>query len=208
MFWESASIAPVQSRDGEITNFIEIKQDVTEQKVLQEQLQKQNDYLSILHQVTLDLLDRRNLGDLLKTIVNHSAALLDAPFSELMLLEGDDLLVRAATDNHLEILGERVNRQQAILSWKAFDTLQPVLLDDYSAWPGRRETYNEFSLHAVADFPVIAGDRCLGILALGRDQAEYPFTPEQTQTGILFARLVALVLDNVNLSQLGRAGDR
>jgi PAS domain S-box-containing protein len=199
VFWESASIAPVQSRDGEITNFIEIKQDVTEQKVLQEQLQKQNDYLSILHQVTLDLLDRRNLGDLLKTIVNHSAALLDAPFSELMLLEGDDLLVRAATDNHLEILGERVNRQQAILSWKAFDTLQPVLLDDYSAWPGRRETYNEFSLHAVADFPVIAGDRCLGILALGRDQAEYPFTPEQTQTGILFARLVALVLDNVNL---------
>lgn len=199
IFWESASIAPVQSRDGEITNFIEIKQDVTEQKVLQEQLQKQNDYLSILHQVTLDLLNRRDLDDLLKTIVNHSAVLLDAPYSELMLLDGDDLLVRAATDNQPEVLGERVNRHQAVLSWKAFDTLQPVLLDDYSAWPGRRDAYNEFSLHAVADFPVVVGDRCLGILALGRSMAEYPFTPEQTQTGILFARLVALVLDNVNL---------
>ncbi len=31
VFWESASIAPVFSADGVVTNFIEIKQDVTEQ---------------------------------------------------------------------------------------------------------------------------------------------------------------------------------
>ncbi|HMX18461.1 MAG TPA: PAS domain S-box protein [Anaerolineales bacterium] len=199
VFWESASIAPVHGRDGEITNFIEIKQDVTEQKILQEQLQKQNDYLSILHQVTLDLLNRRDLTDLLKTIVTHSALLLDAPFSELMLVEGDKLVVKAVTDNQLDILEEKVGRDQASLSWKAFDTLQPVLLEDYSTWSGHRPKYDDFQLHAVADFPVVAGDHCFGVLALGRNKPDYPFTPEQTQTGILFARLVALVLDNVNL---------
>jgi PAS domain S-box-containing protein len=45
----------------------------------------------------------------------------------------------------------------------------------------------------------MAGSRCIGILALGRDRAGHTFTDEQIQTGILFARLVALVLDNVNL---------
>jgi PAS domain S-box-containing protein len=45
----------------------------------------------------------------------------------------------------------------------------------------------------------MAGDRCLGILALGRSQPDYKFTAEQVETGILFARLVALVLDNANL---------
>ena len=65
VFWESATIAPVLNRDGEVTNFVEIKQDITEQKIMQDQLQKQNDYLSILHQITLDLLNRRELNDLL-----------------------------------------------------------------------------------------------------------------------------------------------
>ena len=199
VFWESASIAPVQSRDGEITNFIEIKQDVTEQKILQEQLQKQNDYLSILHQVTLDLLNRRDLSDLLNTIVNHSAILLDAPFSELMLEENGFLVVEAFTDNQPGLRGDRVTREQAKLSWQAFDTHQPVVLEDYSVWADKREIYDPHSLHATAEFPVMVGERCLGILALGRSQPDYRFTAEQIETGILFARLVALVLDNADL---------
>jgi PAS domain S-box-containing protein len=199
LFWESASIAPVHNRDGEITNFIEIKQDVTEQRILQDQLQKQNDYLSILHQVTLDLLNRRDQKDVLTTIVNHASILLDAPFSELMLLDGDELVVQAATENQPTVVGERVDRSEAKLSWQAVNTQQPVLLDDYSAWDERRSTYENFTLHAVADFPVMVGEVCLGVLALGRNQPDYVFTPEQVQTGILFARLAALVLENVRL---------
>ena len=85
--------------DREITNFIEIKQDVTEQTLLRDQLQRRNEYLSILHQITLDLLDRRDLDDLLQVVVDRSSALLDAPFSELMLEEDGDLVVKAFTAN-------------------------------------------------------------------------------------------------------------
>jgi PAS domain S-box-containing protein len=199
VFWESATIAPVHNNSGELINFVEIKQDVTEEKVLQEQLQKQNDYLSILHQIALDLLNRRNLKDLLEVIVERSAVLLDAPFSELMLEEGGTLVVEAFTANQSSLKGDRVTREQAKLSWQAFDTHQPVILDDYSAWEGRREIYDANPLHATADFPVMAGDRCLGVLALGRSKPGYTFTAEQVETGILFARLVALVLDNASL---------
>ncbi len=199
VFWESATIAPVQNHRGDVINFVEIKQDITEQKVLQEQLQKQNDYLSILHQVTLDLLDRREITDLLKTIVDRSAILLDAPFSELMLEKDGVLMVEAFTGNQQSLKGDRVTRGEAILSWQAFDTRQPVVLDDYSTWEHRREIYAPGKLHATVDFPVLAGNRCLGILALGRSQPGYKFTTEQIETGVLFARLVALVLDNANL---------
>ncbi len=199
LFWESATIAPVLNRDGEIINFVEIKQDITEQKILQEQLQKQNDYLSILHQVTLDLLNRRDLNDLLQVIVDRSAVLLDAPFSELMLAEDGFLIVVSFTANQPELKGDCVTREQARLSWLAHETHQPVILEDYSAWEYKRDIYDAHSLRATADFPVMAGDRCLGILALGRSQPDYAFTTEQVETGILFARLVALVLDNANL---------
>lgn len=198
-FWESAVIAPVHNQDGLITNFVEIKQDITEEKILQERLQKQNDYLSILHQTTLDLLNRRDIDDLLQAVVDRSSFLLDAPFSELMLLDGDSLVVQAITENQQGIKGERVTREQAALSWQAFDTRQPVILEDYSAWAGRRDLYEEFAIHAVADFPILAGDRCLGVLAMGRSQPNYAYTFEQIETGIQFARLAALVLDNVSL---------
>ncbi len=93
-----------------MTNFVEIKQDITEQKILQDQLQKQNDYLSILHQITLDLLNRRELNDLLQVIVDRSAVLLDAPFSELMLEKDGDLwwwkLLRATSP---ALKGDRVH---------------------------------------------------------------------------------------------------
>ncbi|MFZ5880558.1 MAG: PAS domain S-box protein [Chloroflexota bacterium] len=198
VFWESATIAPVQNSSGEIINFVEIKQDITEQKILQEQIQKQNDYLSILHQIALDLLNRRDLNDLLQVIVDRSAILLDAPFSELMLEQDGVLVVEAFTTNQSNLKGDRVTRSQAKLSWQAFDTHQPVVLENYSTWEHRRDVYSVM-LHAVADFPVMAGERCLGILALGRSTPGYGFTPEQVETGILFARLVALVLDNASL---------
>jgi|GEM_PF-778845 len=201
VFWESAIIAPVISHNGELINFVEIKQDITEQKIMQDQLQTQNDYLSILHQMTLDLLNRRELNDLLQVIVDRSAILLDAPYSQLLLLEGSELVTHAVTGNLNNLKGDRVVRGQANLSWQAFDTQQPVVLEDYAVWEHRREIYDSVPLHATADFPIIAGGRCLGILSLGRSQPDYKFTATQVETGILFTRLVALVLDNASLYQ-------
>ncbi len=42
-------------------------------------LRERNESLSILHQFTLDLLDRREMDDLLQAIVDRAADLLDAP---------------------------------------------------------------------------------------------------------------------------------
>jgi PAS domain S-box-containing protein len=204
IFWESATIAPVQDHDGQVTNFVEIKQDITQQKLLQAQLQKQNDYLSILHEITLDLLNRRDLSDLLQVIVDRSAVLLDAPFSELMLGKDDLLVVEAFTANQPELKRDRVTRDQAKLSWQAFDTHQPVTCEDYATWEHRREIHAAQQIHATADFPVMAGERCLGVLSLGRSQPGYTFDSEQIETGTLFARLVALVLDNANLYESAR----
>ncbi|MBI3162660.1 MAG: PAS domain S-box protein, partial [Chloroflexi bacterium] len=199
LFWESATIGPVHDENGVVVNFVEIKQDVTDEKLLQEQLEKQNDYLSVLHQITLDLLNRRETSDLLQAVVDRSAVLLDVPYSELMLVNGNELVVHAATGNMHTIKGERVTREQAKLSWEAFDSRQPVVMEDYSTWAGRRHEYDEYAVHATAEIPILAGDRSLGVLSVGRSQPNYPFTAEQIETGILFAQLTALVLDNVGL---------
>ncbi len=199
LYWQSATIAPVMNQAGQVTNYVAINEDITAQKQLQEQLQRQNKYLSILHQTTLDLLNRQSLDELLPAIVERACVLLDAPLGEIMLKEGDEMVVRAHTPNQYYQVGDRVDRHTARLTWQAHDTRQPVILENYSAWPDHRDIYNVNPLQAVADFPVTIRDTCIGVLALGRTKTGYSFSPEQIETGVLFAQLAALVLDNANL---------
>ncbi len=199
LFWEAASISPVADPTGRITHYVAVQQDITEQRQLQAQLRSQNEYLSILHQITLDLLNRRDLNDLLQSVVDRAAVLLDAPFGEIMIKEGGGLYVRAFTTNQPFLLDERVGQDMNKLSWQAYETRQPLILADYSSWPERPLPREEVPLHALAMFPVMAGDLCLAVLGVGRSEPDFPFSPEITQTGNLFAQLVALVLDNANL---------
>ncbi|GAB4545511.1 MAG: hypothetical protein Fur002_19720 [Anaerolineales bacterium] len=200
LYWESATIAPVLNQDGKVVNYVAVKEDITEQRILRDQLQKQNDYLSILHQITLDMLNRRQRGELLQTIAERAAILLDAPIGELLLEENGALLVEAFTENAAATKGEKVQRGESPLSWQAFDEKTPIVLEDYSAWEKRlTDIYGGVRLYAVAEIPILAGERCLGILSLSRTEPNNPFTSEQIQTGILFARVAALALDNANL---------
>lgn len=160
---------------------------------------EQKQFLASLHQITLDLLNQHELGNLLQTIVDRATASMNAPYGELMLYEDDTLVVHAYTQNQTFLKGDYVRRGEAQLSWQAFDTRQPVVIDDYAVWAGRRTIYASIEIHAVADIPIIAGERCLGVLAMGRALKGHCFTPKAIEQGILFSQLAALVVESARL---------
>jgi len=198
-YWETASISPIFDSSGAITNYVAVKEDITEARRMQVQLQVQNKYLSILHEITVDLLNRRELDDLLQAIVNHAADLLDAPYGEIMLKEAENLVVHSSTQNQDFLWAEQAGRDAAKLAWQAHDTGQPAVLSDYSTWANRTIPWDRPSLHAVAVFPVMVENRCVAVIGMGRSKSGQVFTPEEIQIGVLFSRLVGLVLDSVNL---------
>jgi diguanylate cyclase (GGDEF)-like protein/PAS domain S-box-containing protein len=175
--------------------------DITERKQNEETIRHQNNMLSSLHQITLDLLRYRELDPLLSRLVELSVEFMDAPYVEIMLAEGERLVVKAVTQNQPGMIGQRLSRADAMLSWQAFDTREPAVLSNYANWPHRKTIYEEFPLCAVADFPILNDDQCLGVLALGREKPDYEFTFEQIQSGRLFASLTALVLNNAQLRE-------
>lgn len=183
---------------GTATGIVAVFRNVTARKQMEVRLVRQNITLSNLYQVMLDILKYRVLDDLLQEIVLKAVGLLDATYGEIMLLEDDALVVQAVTPNQGSLIGERVAREDAHLSWQAVLTHEPVFLNDYAAWEYRRDVYDP-NLHAVADFPIMSGERCVGVLALGRQQPDYPFDEEHVQAGRLFAQLAALALDNAHL---------
>ena len=132
-------------------------QDITDLKRTEEALAARNKYLTILYQITLDLLNRREIDNLLKAVVDAATAILDAPYGEIMIKEVDDLVVRAYTNNQSFLVGDRVTHDEALLSWQAHDTLQPAIVENYMLWSGKRELYAELQLYAVAEFPITIG---------------------------------------------------
>ena len=161
----------------------------------------QNKMLSDLHEITLDLLKQKSLDQLLNRVVEISAEFLDAPYVSIALFDGEILVVKATTQNQSKMLGQRLGRNDAKLSWQAFDSRKTAVLQDYSTWMYRRKEHEDLPHYAVADFPILNGEECLGVLGLGRDKTNYEFSEEQIQIGNLFASMAALVLDNAQLRE-------
>ncbi|GAB4209359.1 MAG: hypothetical protein OHK0022_40300 [Roseiflexaceae bacterium] len=170
----------------------------------------QKEYLTALHHTTLDLLNRREVGDLFQAMVERAAIILDAPYGHLILEEGEDLIVRAFTRNQSLGVGDRLGREAGMLIWQAHDTRKPVILEDVSSGWGQGTFYGDIQVRAVANFPILAGDSSFGVLALGRVEPGQVFTPEDVQKGLLFSQLAALVLENVRLydTALREIGER
>ncbi len=200
LYWGSAIISPISDpASGRITHFVGVEENITDRKQLEALLQRRNAALEGLYQITLDILKHRSVDEVFHTLAQRAASLLDAPFCEIMVLEGDELVVRACTPNQDFTLGDRTRQDQARLSWQAVLTREPTGMDDYASWEHHRAVYDQLDLRAVASIPIISGDRCLGVLDLSRTQPGYVFDVEQLQTGKLLAQLAALVLDNAQL---------
>ncbi|HEU4322542.1 MAG TPA: GAF domain-containing sensor histidine kinase [Roseiflexaceae bacterium] len=170
----------------------------------------QKEYLTALHHTTLDLLNRREVGDLLQAMVERASAILDAPYSQLILEEGKDLVVRAFTRNQSLEVGDRLSRETGMLVLQAHTTRRPVILEDVSSWHGQRTFYGDMLVRAVANFPIVVGESSFGVLAMGRVEPGQAFTVEDVQKGVLFSQLAALVLENVRLydTALREIGER
>ena len=202
LFWEAATIAPVHSQDGLVTNYVAVKEDITAQKELREQLERQNEYLAALQNITLELLNRRNLDDLLNAVIERACALMDVSLGLIALRdegESSAFIFRATTPAQAHSLGKPVVPERMEYTVKAIETGAPVIVDDYSAVGTPYTVTGGGILHATADFPIIAGGEVIGVLALGRIKENYPFTQSQIETATLFAQMVSLVLDNTRL---------
>jgi len=159
LYWESATIAPVHNSAGQITSYIAIKEDITEQRKAQEalrqyakQLAARNEELdAFAHTVAHDLknpisiavgfagilaqdydtMSPRELASVTRTIL-QAGQRLDRIVDELMLLTGvrRQEIIAEALD-----MGRIVRESIARLQMQIQDRKAQIALPEDSAWP-------------------------------------------------------------------------
>ena len=196
---ETRGRAVATAPDGTVLRMAGTNTDITARKTAEIEVLRQKEFLETMQQITLELLERRDLAELLQTIVERAAVILDAPFGELMVKEGELLVVRAFTGNQPYQTGARMGREEAPLSWQAHDTGRPAVVTRYRERPTRRKIFDALRIESVAEFPIMRGAGCLGVLSLARTRAGQDFSAEEIQRGRLFAQMFSLVIHNAGI---------
>jgi PAS domain S-box-containing protein len=102
LFWERATIAPVIDQGGKITNYVAIKEDITAQKEMQEQLHQQN------KQLVQEIADRRLAEERNQAFLEDMKALQEV-YLELSQVTGLEDLYRSVVElSHRRLGLERV----------------------------------------------------------------------------------------------------
>ena len=193
-----ASRGRVVGRDpsGQGLRLIGTNTDITEHKAAELAVERQLDFLATLSRTTLQLLEHRELSDVLQSLARNISLLLDVTCCELLLREDDTLVVHARSVDAADIIGEQVDRERAPLLWQAHDTQKPAIASDCSLQPAPRESCGDCRVAGTAAIPILHRGRCVGVIQLCRADPDRPFTDEDIDKALLVSRLAALTLRN------------
>lgn len=181
---------------------IERHQTMQEIRRLNEILQRQNSSLQLLHMFSLELLHQKDIEKLLQAIADNAAILLHAGGCSILLMEnGLYLRDMAMFPNHMSLPKRLWPRGKEPWLWEAFDTCKPVMVQDYPAQAEADPFLISAGTRAALYLPILIGNTCYGVIALGRPMSTGAYTEEDLRIGTLYAQLTALVIQNAQLYQ-------
>ncbi|MCB0016582.1 MAG: GAF domain-containing protein [Anaerolineales bacterium] len=162
-------------------------------------LRAQNEVLATLQQTTVDLLNRRELSDVLSAILDRALFLCQARNGFIYLLEADNLMhlrvprgVFAA--DYSEVFSKGVG-----LTGKIWAQGEPLLVTNYDEWAGRDERIATGQFGAILGVPLSSGQEVVGVLVVTHDRGGATFSNEDLQLLTNFAEMASIALDNVRL---------
>lgn len=172
--------------------------DVTIRRQAEAHVRKQNEYLSTLHDITLSLVERLEIDDLLQTVIVRAAQLFNTPNGFIYLVDGDRLYLEAGFGSFEELVGLQLNRGEG-LSGQVVQRSEAIIIDNYTNWENRSIKFGDAPVAASIAAPLKHSGRVVGVIGLSHTNPEYRFGSTELEILTLFAELTAIALDNAQL---------
>ena len=175
-------------------------QDIRERKRKRDALALQNAYLSALHDTTLGLIGRLEFNALIHAVLSRAGALTGTQDGFLYLYDSqtDELELMVGLGVYKDGVGRRVKPGQG-LSGKVYQSGEPLILEDYSAWPDRLPQRKYDDLRAVVGMPLKRRSSIAGVMGLGHFEPGKTFGQGEIDIIERFCQLSVVALDNAQL---------
>jgi len=159
-----------------------------------------NEYMETLHETTLDLLEKRDVDELLGAILARVAKNLKTDTVFLYLLDEDeDQLVLKVGQGHFKTrIGYRLDRGAGIAG-KILQTGKSLIVEDYASWKDRVPDPYWDALRSIAGFPIKIKNKTIGVIGVHQIDENKSFLPHELQLLKRFSDLASLGLRNAHL---------
>ncbi|NPV77784.1 MAG: PAS domain S-box protein [Anaerolineae bacterium] len=192
LYDEEMTITPVKSANGEITHFIAIKQNVSERKQRERELEA-------VAVVSAALRAASTRAEMLPVILDQLTALLNADGAALALRDASngELSLEASRGEFEKTLRKRLGPGEG-LSGAVMKSGTPFVTQDISRESSENWAFVFEVVRAVACIPLIVETQTIGVLWIGRKN---PFTPGEIRLMTSVADIAASAIHRETLRE-------
>ena len=162
------------------------------------EVQRLRQELDALHEATAALADDERLDDLVSTIVERAAGLVEDAEGFLFLVDEDSVMRMRFATGAAEHLGAVTVEPGDGVVGRVWVEGTALAINDYQSWPARREETHGFEIQALAATPLHGQDGVIGVLGLWHGTVGQ-FSEDTLTLLDQFAGLAALALERTRL---------
>ena len=202
---KDGTVFPVQVnsysvRLGRRDVLVSIIRDITETVKAKDDLRRQNEYLSMLHQTALSLINRLDVDELLEQIIIRAATIAGTENAFIFLQDKgvESFTVKAGTGACVGYVGQRFPANDG-MNAQIVTTARSVVINNYKQWPARLKDSRLDWIEAILGVPLKSAGKVVGVIGFIGIDEKTKFNENDLQVMEEFANLASLALDNARL---------
>lgn len=177
-----------------------VARDIHDRKEADRVLHRHNEYLQALHEMTLGLISRLDVGSLLQAVASRAGKLVGTDNSYIYLRNDAtnslDMVYQSGIYN--SVVRRSIGMHEGVAG-HVIATGEPVCVENYSLWEGRLPDEDRNVLRAMAGVPLTSAGEVIGVLGLSFLEDDRHFNDDQMSVLKQFGELAALALINAQL---------